>query len=85
MLSTNQEIRVTFLPSESRRRILLRLAIAMILLSTSTFAQESAPFASFVGASDSVLNDPHDLAFGPDGNLYIADKFANHDQMLATD
>ncbi len=56
---------------------MLRLVIAMLLLPTSTMAQGSAPFASFVAASDPVLNDPHDLTFGPDGNLYIADKFAN--------
>lgn len=35
------------------------------------------PFATFDRASEAVLNDPHDLTFGPDGRLYIADKFAN--------
>jgi len=40
-------------------------------------AQEAPPFAAFDLASEAVLNDPHDLAFGPDGRLYVADKFAN--------
>lgn len=53
------------------------LACAICMFATSLHAQQVGPFASFVGASDPVLNDPHDLAFGPDGNLYIADKFAN--------
>ena len=57
----------------------------MLLLPTSTFAQESVPFASFVGASDPVLNDPHDLAIGPDGYLYIADKFANQVTIMDPD
>lgn len=53
-------------------------AIAAVLLTTSAaFADSAAPFASYVDASDPVLNDPHDLTFGADGNLYIADKFAN--------
>ena len=64
---------------------MFRLAIAMLLLPTSTFAQESVPFASFVGASDPVLNDPHDLAIGPDGYLYIADKFANQVTIMDPD
>ena len=35
------------------------------------------PFASFDLASEAVLDDPHDLAFGPDGLLYVADKFGS--------
>ena len=44
------------------------------LIACPAFA-EDAPFASFDKASEPVLNDPHDLAFGPDGRLYVADKF----------
>jgi len=40
-------------------------------------AAAQVPFASFDAASEPVLNDPHDLDFGPDGKLYIADKFGN--------
>ena len=40
------------------------------------------PFASFERASEPVLNDPHDLAFGPDGRLYVADKFAGRVAIL---
>lgn len=56
---------------------MIRSIAALIVTTQFAIAQEPAPFASFVDASDPVLNDPHDLAFGPDGNLYIADKFAN--------
>ena len=40
-------------------------------------AQDNTPFAAFDLASEAVLNDPHDLAFGPDGRLYVADKFGS--------
>ena len=56
---------------------MLRSVIAALLAATPALAQDPAPFASFVAASEPVLADPHDLAFGPDGRLYIADKFAN--------
>ena len=40
------------------------------------WAQDApAPFASFDLASEAVLADPHDLEIGPDGRLYVADKF----------
>jgi DNA-binding beta-propeller fold protein YncE len=48
-------------------------------------AQEIGPFATFQDASADVLSDPHDLAFGPDGNIYIADKFANRVAVLDPD
>lgn len=54
----------------------MRLALALCCLISPAFAQDAAPFASFDLASEAVLNDPHDLAFGPDGRLYVADKFA---------
>lgn len=47
------------------------------LIGGTSFAQTPGPFASFDKASEAVLNDPHDLALGPDGHLYIADKFGN--------
>lgn len=46
-------------------------------------AQESpVPFAGFDKAGPAVLNDPHDLAFGPDGRLYVADKFGHRIAVL---
>ncbi len=33
------------------------------------------PFAAYDLASEAVLNDPHDLDIGPDGRIYVADKF----------
>ena len=46
------------------------------LLTLPASAQEApGPFASFDLASEAVLADPHDLAIGPDGRLYVADKF----------
>ncbi len=45
-------------------------------VSLSAQAQNNPrPFATFDRAGPEVLNDPHDLAFGPDGKLYVADKF----------
>lgn len=54
--------------------------MALILgfaLPATTVAQEAPPFASFDLASEPFLNDPHDLALGPDNRIYIADKFGN--------
>jgi streptogramin lyase len=42
-------------------------------------------FAAFDLAGPSVLNDPHDLAFGPDGLLYVADKFGHRIAVLDPD
>lgn len=50
--------------------------LAACLLTLPAGAQEApGPFASFDLASEAVLADPHDLAIGPDGRLYVADKF----------
>lgn len=54
------------------------LVLATVLVNSMATAQDNPlPFAAFDLASDAVLNDPHDLAFGPNGMLYIADKFGN--------
>lgn len=46
---------------------------------------EPAPFAAFDKAGPEVLRDPHDLAFGPDGRLYVADKFGHRIAVLDPD
>ncbi|MET1415219.1 NHL repeat-containing protein [Roseibium sp. HPY-6] len=51
--------------------------LACFACGTALAESEPAPFAAFDKAGPEVLNDPHDLAFGPDGRLYVADKFGN--------
>ena len=60
-------------------RTFLALLGAGAILPASAPAQSPTPlpFAGFELASAPVLNDPHDLAMGPDGMLYIADKFGH--------
>ena len=54
----------------------MRLALILASLASPALAQNApAPFASFDLASEAILADPHDLAIGPDGRLYVADKF----------
>jgi hypothetical protein len=52
----------------------MRLTAALLAAALPATAQDTPPFATFDKASEAVLNDAHDLAFGPDGRLYVADK-----------
>jgi hypothetical protein len=53
------------------------LFLLLLIAATPAPAQDQpGPFASFDLAGPAVLNDPHDLTIGPDGRLYVADKFA---------
>lgn len=54
----------------------MRIVLFLAAFTCPAFAQNApGPFASFDLASEAVLADPHDLAIGPDGRLYVADKF----------
>jgi DNA-binding beta-propeller fold protein YncE len=54
------------------------VACAFLLAAQAGQSQDAPqPFAAFDRASEPVLSDPHDLAFGPDGRLYVADKFGS--------
>jgi DNA-binding beta-propeller fold protein YncE len=59
--------------------ILLTVPVA---LSQTLPLPETLPFATFDKASEPFLSDPHDLTIGPDGRLYVADKFANRVAIL---
>lgn len=65
------------LSTNGGRKLRRFLAVFLFCISSvSAAGQETpGPFASFDRASADVLNDPHDLAIGPDGRLYVADKF----------
>lgn len=64
---------------------MLRPICILYLLCGPVVAQDAPPFATYMSASEAVLNDPHDLAVGPDGRLYIADKFANRVAIMDPD
>ena len=77
----------------SRLTVVLAIVLAVLLCTPlpRVEAQTTAPnrppvtippFASFDAASAAILNDPHDLAIGPDGRLYVADKFGNRIAVL---
>ena len=66
-----------------RTLFLLLLSFLAVSVTLSASAQEnSVPFAAFDKASEAVLNDPHDLEIGPDGRLYVADKFGSRIAVL---
>lgn len=64
---------------------MLRAICIFAMFCGPVLAQEAPPFATYVSASEAILSDPHDLAFGPDGKLYIADKFANRVAIMDPD
>lgn len=55
----------------------MRFLFAVLAMLAGMPALGDVPFAAFHSASESFLNDPHDLIIGPDGLLYVADKFGN--------
>ena len=56
---------------------MIRSFVVLLFLAGPAAAQDApGPFASYDGATGATLNDPHDLTIGPDGLLYVADKFA---------
>ncbi len=55
---------------------------AALLLAVAPQVSAQGAFAAFDRASEPVLNDPHDLAIGPDGRLYVADKFGSRIAVL---
>lgn len=63
---------------------ILAVLLAGSLAPGASVAQETA-FATFDIASEAVLDDPHDLTIGPNGLLYVADKFANDIKVLDPD
>ncbi len=62
---------------------LTALPLAMTAIAGST--QSPGPFAAFDAASDAVLGNPHGLAFGPDGLLYVSDVDNNRVAVMDAD
>ncbi|MBL4891338.1 MAG: hypothetical protein JKX91_05855 [Rhizobiaceae bacterium] len=63
-------------------RILFVLLLTCLVVFPAAAQEKSVPFAAFDKASEAILNDPHDLAIGPDGRLYVADKFGSRIAVL---
>lgn len=63
----------------------MRQLFLLLILALPAHAQDPGPFASFDLASEAVLADPHDLVIGPDGRLYVADKFGSRITVLDPD
>jgi len=61
-------------------RLIVCLCLAFAL--PGALSAQDRPFASFDLAGPAVLNDPHDLAVGPDGRVYVADKLGNRIAVL---
>lgn len=61
------------------------LLLFMVMGFPASAQNNPRPFATFDRAGPAVLNDPHDLAFGPDGRLYVADKFNSRITVLDPD
>lgn len=69
-----------------RKCVGMAAIVSSFVFLVPAIAQESpTPFASFDKAGPEELNDPHDLAFGPDGRLYVADKFGHRIAVLDPD
>lgn len=67
-------------------RSLILVFLVALMPSTPSGADDGPlPFAAFDRAGPGVLKDPHDLAFGPDGRLYVADKFGHRIAVLDPD
>jgi len=63
----------------------MRIIAPLFACLVASQALAQARFASFDMASKPILNDPHDLTIGPDGRLYVADKFNNRIAVLDAD
>ncbi|WP_346898274.1 NHL repeat-containing protein [uncultured Roseibium sp.] len=61
---------------------LVFLLLGLGLAQAAMVGDKPRPFAAFDMAGPSNLNDPFDLAFGPDGRLYVADKRGNRIAVL---